>query len=79
MYESTAPVLDTLLRLVYPVDSPALDDFEIISGVAAAAKKYEMTLVTKRIAEALRMNSFSYDMVKVMQAYFVASFSVSRK
>ena len=53
MFESTAPVLDTLLRLIYPVRLPKLEDFDLLAGVLVAAQKYDMELVFHKVEEYL--------------------------
>ena len=51
MHESTGPILDALLRIIYPDDkTPILEDVDIAMGVAFTAMKYEMTRVME-IAE----------------------------
>ena len=53
MFESTAPVLDTLLRLICPVRLPKLEDFDLLAGVLVAAQKYDMELVFHKVEEYL--------------------------
>lgn len=51
MHESKGPVLDAVLRFIYPDDkTPILDDVDVAIGVALTAMKYEMTRVME-IAE----------------------------
>ena len=54
MDESTAPVLDAVLRILYPDGGlPALDDIDIALGVTLVAEKYEMTRVSTLSEQAL--------------------------
>ena len=54
MDESTAPVLDAVLRILYPDGGlPALDDIDIALGVTLVADKYEMARVSALSERAL--------------------------
>ncbi|KAL5536716.1 hypothetical protein ACEPAF_539 [Sanghuangporus sanghuang] len=55
MYESNAVVLDALLRIIYPVIPPKLeDDLELVSGLVRAAQKYDMAAVMHVVQDVLR-------------------------
>ena len=41
----TGKVLDVLLRCIYPVPKPIVEDFQLLKGLVAAAEKYEMDVV----------------------------------
>ena len=45
MHGSTASVLDLLLRIIYPVETPISNDIETIASIAGAADKYNMVAV----------------------------------
>lgn len=74
MYESSAPVVDALLRILYPGDDPIIKGVDTVSGVLFAARKYEMTYVLDT------MERFFLELVKdqdqgtnAMQVYILAS------
>lgn len=72
MYESDANILDTLLRILYPVVTPRLDHLSLISGLLCAAQKYEMT-VAQRIAEdALRRVAVENGGQRSLEVYVIA-------
>lgn len=73
MYESSAPVLDTLMRILYPVVSPRLDDLGIALGVFSAAKKYEMTYASDIAEEGLIRLAKSGSAALPIQLYILAS------
>ncbi|TCD65983.1 hypothetical protein EIP91_001930 [Steccherinum ochraceum] len=50
----TSATLDTFLRLVYPVDKPALKGLAEIAEVLEAGRKYQASAVSKPAATALR-------------------------
>lgn len=72
MHESTAPVLDALLRILYPIGFPKLEDFHSIAAVAFAAKKYEMVRATEFVEQALVRASEANGGAKAMQVYMIA-------
>ena len=55
MHESTALVLDTLLRLLYPGQPEMPPDLEVIAGIALAAEKYDMACLTQWVEQSLQM------------------------
>lgn len=49
----TSKVIDDLLRLVYPVEKPSLNDMEEVAAILLAGRKYQMTdavMITARSA-----------------------------
>lgn len=71
MYESTAIILDTLLRVLYPITSPSLDDASILSGLLYAAQKYDMVAVLEQ-AKATMCRLCSDDGGRAMEVYALA-------
>lgn len=72
MCESPAPVLDALLRILYPLKSPTLDNFNTISGIAFTAHKYEMEYVAHFVEETLVKKVESGQPAGIMQVYILA-------
>ncbi|KAH8110820.1 hypothetical protein DFH11DRAFT_1618920 [Phellopilus nigrolimitatus] len=72
MYESNAVVLDALLRLLYPVVPPDLDDLDLLAGLLCAAQKYDMPAVLYRVKEELCELSSLDNGRLAMQVYTLA-------
>ncbi|KZT06441.1 uncharacterized protein LAESUDRAFT_736864 [Laetiporus sulphureus 93-53] len=49
----TPTTLDTLLRLVYPVPDPTIDDLDNLTSVLTAATKYELSSVVENLRKLL--------------------------
>ncbi|KAI5118006.1 hypothetical protein M0805_008105 [Coniferiporia weirii] len=72
MYESDAIVLDVLLRLLYPVVPPKLDDLSLVSGLLCAAQKYEMEAVLYYVKAELRKMAALDDGCLAMEIFSLA-------
>ena len=73
MYESSARVLDALLRILYPIEKPKIEDPAIVSAVAFAAKKYDMDYAMGFIEQTLIDNMETASGLKALEAYTLAS------
>ncbi|TFK48406.1 hypothetical protein OE88DRAFT_522920 [Heliocybe sulcata] len=58
MTEETAEVVEKLLQLCYPVDQPTWDNAGQIHPVLAAAKKYQMETIVRRLMKELMTPRF---------------------
>ncbi|EJD08544.1 uncharacterized protein FOMMEDRAFT_25573 [Fomitiporia mediterranea MF3/22] len=72
MYESNAVVLDTMLRILYPVVPPKLDSYDVLDGLLRAAQKYDMALVLHVVEESFRRLVDENDGQRAMEVYILA-------
>lgn len=72
MHDSNALVLDALLRILYPVRTPVLEDLGVVTGVVEAARKYDMDSVMAVAEEALQRAAIAQGGVQALQVYMIA-------
>lgn len=63
--------METILRFVYPVTDPVLQDLDDVSDVLAASLKYKLTYVTDKIQQLLVSPRFMFD--EPVRVYVIAS------
>ncbi|KAL5531274.1 hypothetical protein ACEPAG_4151 [Sanghuangporus baumii] len=74
MYESNAIVLDALLRMIYPVVPPKLEDgnLELVSGILRAAQKYDMAAVMHVVEHVLRAAAHRNSGERSLEVFIIA-------